>query len=380
MNWLTGGLLIIPFAVCVLFYGVYYVVLRLAMRRRPTVLSAVPDEALPTVTIIIPTHNEERIIQEMLGNTLKLDYPANKMEIIVVDSASTDGTRDVVRKFLRKSVKLVTQEERQGWNLAVRDAARHARGDVVILGGADVFYDNDAIRRLCARFKDPKVGAATGRQVLLDWNQTLATRMEKDYRRWQEFMTEAESRIDQPFDIKGEIIAVRRNILTAMLDRVRSRGSIDVCAPFETRAQGYTLVFERDATYSERAPLEVRNRFDMQVRRGKNLTESAMHYVWMVGRPRYGIFGMLILPYHLAMLTVMPWVFFAAVACVFVGTFIQPLFLIIVIAIALALLNKRVRTMFESFVLGEAALAAALPFALAHKKLAIKQIGSTRGK
>jgi glycosyltransferase involved in cell wall biosynthesis len=353
--------------------------LKLAMARRPIVLGIGSNGALPSVTIIVPTYNEEVIIEKMLQNTLKLNYPVEKMEILIVDSGSTDQTSGVVRRYLNDSrVRLITHESRKGWNLAVDDACRHASGDIIVFAGADVFYDTEAIRWLCMHFKDPHIGSVTGRQVLFNQNQTFATRMERDYRRAQEFLTAGESIIDQPFDIKGEILAVRKGILLAIMNRIGSRGSLDACVPLETKAQGYRLAYEHHAVYSEAAPTMNRDRFHMQIRRGKNLTESAMYYTWMMGKRKFGLFGTLILPYHIAMLTVMPWIFFAGLACLFAGILFNPSYILLLVIPAVGLLSGRWRTWLCSLFAGQAALAIALPLALTHRDFLINRIDSTR--
>lgn len=325
----------------------------------------------------MPTYNEETVIGDMLENALEVDYPTDKMEILVVDSDSKDRTREIVEKYLVDNRVRLLSESRRGWNLAVRAACNEARGNVIVLSGADVFYHPDALKKLCIHFASVQIGAVAGRQVLLNENQTYATRLEAKYREWYDFMAQAESLIDQPFDVKGEIVAARKEIIKSILDRIGETATVDACIPFETRAYGLRLIYEREATYSERAPLDIRERLRVQIRRGRNLIQSTFHYLWMLWRPQYGVFGTVIFPYHLAFLIILPWVFLAGLGFYTASTLLHPLFGLILIPIAIVAMKKDWRTFLCSYLMGEIALAVGLLLCTRRVPL-IQQTGSTR--
>jgi cellulose synthase/poly-beta-1,6-N-acetylglucosamine synthase-like glycosyltransferase len=351
--------------------------LRAMRKRRSFIPETLSDADLPRIAVVVPTYNEEAIIGAMLQNVLKVDYPVERMEILVVDSASKDRTREVIEGFLGdKRVRLIS-ESRRGWNLAVRLACQEAKGDVIVLSGADVFYRPDALRRMCVHFASHEVGAVTGRQVLLNQNESFATEMEGKYRKWQYFVTEAESLIDQPFDVKGEMIAARKPIITSVLERIGDTATVDTCIPLETRAQGYRLSYEPEAMYTESAALAAGERLHSQIRRGRNLIECTFHYLWMLWRPQYGIFGMLIFPYHFAWLALFPWVFFASIVCSLVATFYYPVCALLFLLAAVALTRKEWRVFVSSFLMGQTALAIGL-LLCARKAPAIERIDSTR--
>ena len=375
----------IPWAVCGAFYGFYFLVLKLTMMRVRLVVKKGAEKntdfILPTISIIVPTYNEGTTIGSMIRNTLTVRYPPEKMEVLVVDGGSTDETCGAVEQFVEdKRVTLVRQQSRGGWNRAVEEGLRHARGDILVLSGSDVFYDGEAMIRLCAHFGDPEVGAVTGRQVLFNEDETFVTRMEREYQGSQDFVNAAESVLDQPFYVRGEIVAVKKWIMNAAVERVGNKagGSLDACVSFETKAQGQRLVFDPEATYSEYTPSTARDRLGMQVRRGKSLIESAARYVWMIWRPRFGTFGMLILPYHLAMLTVLPWIFFLGSVLILAAVLSHAYYLAVFIPAVGVALHKRGRMWLASFVLAQVSLGLAMCSIATRRTYLIKRIDSTR--
>ena len=364
----------------VLSYGVYCLAIKLEVRdlekSRP-----LTSADLPTVSIIVPTYNESNIIGSLLQNHIDLDYPRERFEVIVVDSASKDNTCDIVSEYVKSGlVRLVREDRRSGWNNAVRNGLLHANGQVVILSGSDVFYEKEAIIRLCEHFADPSAGAVVGKQVLFNADESLATQMETGYRAIQDRLIEWESMLDQPFDVKGEIVAVRKWILERLIERTKNqaRGVFDICIALETKAQGMKLVFEPKATYSEYTPPTIRDRLGMQTRRAKLLIESTAFYLWMIWNPRFGKFGTLIFPFHLCMLVVFPWLFLGGFLSLFAAAVSNPFYLMIFVLPIAVSFSNRGRVLLISFAMAQISLVLAMCTIVTRKDLPIRRIDSTR--
>jgi len=382
--WFMPIIPILPLLACIFVYGSFLLILKATVAcHGPSQDNAESDEKyLPNVSIIIPAHNEERIIEAKIQNTLGLEYPEERIEAIIVDDGSTDGTRDIANRYVDGThLRLFSRHSRGGYNSATKQGLHCARGDVVVLSGAEVLYERDAVAKLCDHFRFAGIGAVTGRQVILNDNETFATCMERDYRELQHFLSKAESMLDQPFDVKGEIVAVRRAILTSAFERMgaTTRGSIDCCVACETRAQGLRLVYEPTAIYSEYVPSTLRERFQMQTQRSKILIESTLMYLWMVWAPKYGKFGMIILPYHLSLLVLVPWIFFAGLGCLAVVTLSNPFYLAVLMPFAAAMFHRRGRVLLSSYVLAQLSLAmGACLIAARPKPYAPDKVESTR--
>jgi cellulose synthase/poly-beta-1,6-N-acetylglucosamine synthase-like glycosyltransferase len=150
--WLLVGLIIWHFV----GYGVLLWLLTKGKRSR----SVNTTGELPTVSIVITVHNEEAIIADRITNCLSLDYPHDRLEIIVCSDASTDRTVEIARSF--EQVKVIKSETRhlaRTQSLGVKNAI----GDVVCFTDAETSYDPQCIRRMVQQYDDPKVGGVDGR-------------------------------------------------------------------------------------------------------------------------------------------------------------------------------------------------------------------------
>jgi len=117
----------------------------------------------PTVSLIVPAHNEEGVIDARVRNLLELDYPAEKLELVVASDASTDGTHELVRGHER--VRLL-ECERAGKLPTMNCAVRETESEILAFGDANATWAPDALRRLVAAFADPEVAYVCGRLVL----------------------------------------------------------------------------------------------------------------------------------------------------------------------------------------------------------------------
>ena len=119
----------------------------------------------PTVSVIIAAYNEERDLAEKLENTLALDYPKSKLEIIVTSDCSTDRTDEIVRSFEARGVRLHRQPERLGKTAAQNAAVEQAKGDIILFSDATTHYHPDVLRLMARSFADDSVGCVTGTVV-----------------------------------------------------------------------------------------------------------------------------------------------------------------------------------------------------------------------
>jgi len=135
----------------------------------------------PNVSILIPAHNEEKVIERLLQRTIELTYPKEKLEIIVVDDASTDKTSDIAESFAKKYNQIkVIHRMRGGGNgksTVLNEGLKHANGEIIFCFDADYYPQRDIIEKLAAYFIDPKVGAVQGRVTVLNEPNTFVTRL-----------------------------------------------------------------------------------------------------------------------------------------------------------------------------------------------------------
>lgn len=213
---------------------------RARMRPRPTVS---PTGEMPSVSLLIAARNERSAIGEKLANSLRLDYPADRLEIIVASDGSDDGTNEAVRAFADRGVTLL-ELGRVGKAAALNAAADAARGDVLVFSDANSEYDPGAIRALVAPFADPTVGGVAGNQRYRRGPAgDPAAEGERQYWNFDRILKEAESRAGSTISATGAIYAIRR----ALFERVPEGVTDDFAVSTAVIERGYRLVFAPDA-------------------------------------------------------------------------------------------------------------------------------------
>jgi cellulose synthase/poly-beta-1,6-N-acetylglucosamine synthase-like glycosyltransferase len=217
----------------------------------------------PFLSILIAAYNEEAGIWRKLGQTLALEYPADKLEIIVLSDGSTDRTDEIVRSFADPRVRLLHVTGRKGKTNAQNEGVKIARGEVLIFSDATTVYHPKALLHLASNYADPKVGAASGRYQYFDpegksptglgtvafWNYENAIKM-------------FQSRIRTISGCCGCIYSVRRNAYTPLAPEVIS----DLVQPLHVIRKGYRVVFEDRALAYEETTQSTSEEFWMRVR------------------------------------------------------------------------------------------------------------------
>ena len=368
--------------VVVLFYAFFFSVLYYYSRKSKNVEGSL-DFFYPNVSMIVPVFNEGEIIHRKIKNLLELNYPKNKLEVIFVDGNSSDSTPDIISGYATRNpfISLVRQESRKGYNAAVFDGFRKSTAEIIVITQADALYEPDALKYLVRHFRDPEIGVVTGKQMIINENEGFATELEGSYRRFYDFVRTAETRMDSPFDVKGEICAIRREICGHLLSdnpKLLTKACVDCCLSCQARLEGYKAVFEPGARYYEYVTSTVKDRLKQQVRRGTILIESLLLFKKMLFNRKYGLFGSFVLPAHLFMLVILPWLFILAFISFLILLVVYPInFLVFLVIILLALLAKP--KLFLSFVQSQFALVAAtLRVAVARDSQIIEQLPSTR--
>ena len=135
----------------------------------------------PAVSVIIAAFNEERDLVQKIENTLALDYPREKLEIIIASDCSTDGTDELVRRYQDRGVILHKQPARLGKTVAQNCAVRISTGEVLVFSDATTMYEPDAIRKIVRSFADPEVGCVAGQLSYVDRSRTAVGRGCRSY-------------------------------------------------------------------------------------------------------------------------------------------------------------------------------------------------------
>jgi cellulose synthase/poly-beta-1,6-N-acetylglucosamine synthase-like glycosyltransferase len=205
----------------------------------------VPDEPgeLPTVTLVIAAHDEERVIEQRLRNARALDYPADRLQIVV----SLDGCTDATGAIAQRLGVRVLDNPRAGKTAAQNAAVAATQSELIAFSDANALWEPDALRLLVRHFADPAVGYVCGRLALVDPDS--GANVEGTYWRMELWLRAQESRLDSITAGNGAIYVVRR----AAYPELSAAHSHDIGLPFRLRRQGLLALYEPEAVATEPA-------------------------------------------------------------------------------------------------------------------------------
>jgi cellulose synthase/poly-beta-1,6-N-acetylglucosamine synthase-like glycosyltransferase len=217
----------------------------------------------PTISFIIAAYNEEKDIAGKLDQTLELDYPKDKLQIIVASDGSTDRTDEIVKSYAEKGVILNRVEGRKGKTHALNETVKKATGEILIFSDATGIYNKEAVKELIANFNDPSVGCAAGR-VTYGYGRDANSAGFKRYQKIAVAIRQAESRFGSQTSVSGSIHALRRTLFVPSPIHL----SPDVLDAVHTVIQGYRVVYENNATSREESRTQMKDEFRARVRMG----------------------------------------------------------------------------------------------------------------
>ncbi len=220
------------------------------------------DAIEPFVTVLITAFNEETAIRAKLENTLTIEYPGEKLEILVASDGSTDRTDSIVREFAERGVKLFRQEGRIGKTGTQNNAVAKATGEIILFSDATTVYEPDVLRRLLPAFADETVGCVAGRLIYVDDASTNVGKGAKSYWNYETFLKMAESRACSLIGASGCLYAVRKSAYEPMYPEACS--DFLICTLLYR--QGLRSVFEPTAVCVEHTNRRTNDEMRMRVR------------------------------------------------------------------------------------------------------------------
>ncbi len=252
--WVSIGLLIYT------YFG-YPLVLALVAGFRRSCPPPTPEE-WPTVSMIVPAHNEELVIQAKIDNTRGLDYPRGKLELIIASDCSTDATHEIVQRNEDEMVKLVVNEQRGGQTAAQHSGVRVAKGEILVFSDANSMYERDALKKLVRHYADERVGAVVGRLVYANPDSSVASYGESLYWRYEAWLKRLQSKAGALVLGNGAIHSIRR-CAHRFID---PRDSYDTMMPILAMSQGFRVVYEPEAVAREPASVHLEEEYKRKAR------------------------------------------------------------------------------------------------------------------
>ncbi len=164
----------------------------------------------PTISLIIAASNEAGQIEEKIRNSLALDYPEDKREILVASDGSTDATPELIRAFRDRGVKLIELPERRGKHFAQMLARDASRGEILVFSDAGVRLEPKTLERIASNFADPSVGCVSSEDHI---TPTAGTSLGEDsYVDFETWLRRLECRVNSLINLSGSLLAARREV------------------------------------------------------------------------------------------------------------------------------------------------------------------------
>jgi cellulose synthase/poly-beta-1,6-N-acetylglucosamine synthase-like glycosyltransferase len=276
--WSLVGLILFVYAGYPLLLGL----IRRLGGARPVKLA----DTTPSVTLVISAYNEAAVIAEKLENCLALDYPADRLQIIVVSDCSSDETDRIVGTFAARGVELLRMTDRGGKTLGLNAAVPRARGEVVLFSDANAMYGRDVVRKLVRNFADPDVGAAVGESTYVD-PRVASEHTEGLYWRYETAIKRAESAIGSVVGGDGAIYAIRKSLYVPM----RADALSDFVNPLQIVKAGRRCIYEPEARSYEKAADSFEKEFRRKVRIVNRAWRALFNMKALLNPFRYGFFA-----------------------------------------------------------------------------------------
>lgn len=268
----------------------------------------------PTLSIIIPTYNEESIIAKKIDDIFSLNYSQELYEIIFIDS-STDKTPEIIKKYQQEygNIRLIDEGERAGLATALNKAYAAAKNEIVVKTDCDSFLHKDALIHMAANFADPNVGGVCGKQVVIN-----ESKVEEGYRSIQSKLQVVESWLDSTIIFHGPFSAYRKDLIVP-IDPASLADDSELAV--KIRKQGYRTIIDPEIVFYEASQSRFMKRRMQKDRRGKGLIRLLLQHRDVLFNPRYGKYGMIVFPMNYFMMIVSPYLILALFLSVLFAVF-----------------------------------------------------------
>lgn len=246
---------------------------------------------LPSVTVMVVAHNEEKVILKKLNNLLELDYPKDKIEFLIASDKSTDQTNDIVRNFIREhpeyKIRLYEVKERKGKTNAQNEAQKTVTTEYLVMTDANSMLDKNSVKELMASFTSPEIAYVAGRLILVNSNSSDVSNAEASY--WESDLTirDIESRVQTITAGNGALYACRNSDYFDF----KPIESHDIGMPVYFALQGKRAIANHDAIAYEKAGEIIEDEFKRKVRMNRLILKQILPDIRILNLFKYKWFS-----------------------------------------------------------------------------------------
>jgi glycosyltransferase involved in cell wall biosynthesis len=251
-------------------------------------------EIFPSVSLIIAVHNEAAGIGRKLENCLQLDYPLDKLEILVASDGSRDSTAEIVRSFPADRIRLVELPDRRGKHHAQMVARDSSRGEILVFSDCSIHLPPDALRKIVSNFADPEVGCVSSEDRVITAKDALQG--EGSYIGFEMWLRRLESRVGSLVGASGSFFAARRDLCNDW----HPGQSSDFFIPLHTAEHGLRTVVDPESVGQYGLTRSEKAEFQRKVRTIVHGLDVLFHHLPLLNPFRYGLFSWQLASHKLA--------------------------------------------------------------------------------
>lgn len=250
-------------------------------------------EWYPDVAVIITAHNEEKRIAQKIENALSLDYPHEKLHVIVVSDASTDKTEEIVRGYANKGVTLRIIPERRGKHFGQGKGVASAPAEFVVLTDATTFLKSDAVKLIVQNYADPTIGCVSGCDDVKEQQDSSVG--EGAYVKYEMALRRLESRVSSLIGASGSFFSVRKSLCDDWIDDMSS----DFYLPLVCYIKGYRSILDERAIGYYSVLHDPSREFQRKLRTIVHGLEVLFHFKQVLNPFKYGLYAIQLLSHKL---------------------------------------------------------------------------------
>src|ERR1043165_7883607 len=206
-------------------------------------LAKPPDFELLPVTLVVAAYNEEAVLKEKINNTLQIDYPADRFQVVFITDGSTDGSVELIGRY--NFITVLHQSRRQGKSAAIRRAMRFVRTPIVVFSDANAMLNSGCIKAIVRHYHDKKVGGGAGeKKIIKNKRKYIIGEAEGLYWKYESFMKKQESAFNTVIGGAGELFSIRTELFQRPDDNLVLD---DFMMSMQVCLEGYKIKYEAGA-------------------------------------------------------------------------------------------------------------------------------------
>ncbi|MCW4029687.1 MAG: glycosyltransferase family 2 protein [Candidatus Bathyarchaeota archaeon] len=240
------------------------------------------QDPLPSFSLIIPSKNEEAVIRRCLDGILNVDYPKEKMQIIIIDGNSKDGTAKICSEFVDKypqNIQFISEQTSKGKPAALNLALPYVNGDIVGVFDADSLPEKEVLLKTAAYFKDQKIVAIQGRTTSINEKSNALTRViSMEEKAWFQALLSGREHMQLFVPLTGSCQFVRRNVLEELGGWDENSLTEDIELALRLVEKKYSVKYAPDVCSGQETPENLGNLVKQRVRWYRGYMETALKY------------------------------------------------------------------------------------------------------